>query len=120
MAEGCLPTGLSHRPAEARVVADFLASASVGPCALMVEGEPGIGKTTLWWAATEQAGDQGFQVVVAHGAAAESVIAYGALDDLMRGVDAGMYATLPGPHRLAVDRILLRADDTGAATGPRT
>jgi hypothetical protein len=44
---------------------------------LLVEGEPGIGKTTLWLAAAQQAREQGFHVLSARAAAAESVLAYG-------------------------------------------
>ena len=109
----------AHRPAEGRVVSEFLTSLSDGPCALIVEGEPGIGKTTLWSAAAREARDRGFQVLVARGAAPESVIAYAGLADLLRGVEAHTCASLPDPQRLAVDRILLRAGDTGAATDQR-
>ena len=36
-----------ERPAETRAVADFLARAQIAPAGLVVEGEAGIGKTTL-------------------------------------------------------------------------
>jgi Cdc6-like AAA superfamily ATPase len=50
-----MPAGVLSRQAEVRAVADFLASASRQPSALIVEGEPGIGKTTLWSAGVKQA-----------------------------------------------------------------
>ena len=52
-----------------RAVATFLASACAGPSGLVVEGEPGIGKTTLWLAAIEQARERGFLVLSARAAA---------------------------------------------------
>jgi DNA-binding NarL/FixJ family response regulator len=85
---------------------------------LLIEGEPGIGKTTLWLAALEQARESGFRVLSARAAAAESVLAYAALADLLDGVDASAWADLPEPQRLAVDQVLLRAEN-GTATDQR-
>ncbi len=69
---------------ERRAVDDFLAAAAIEPSALLIEGEPGIGKTTLWLAAVEQAKARGFRVLIARTAVAESVLAYTALADLLR------------------------------------
>lgn len=91
-------------------MAEFLTSASVAPSALVVQGEAGIGKTTLWLAAVDQAREQGFHVLSARAAQAESVLAYGSLADLLGDVDEAAFAHLPGPQRLAVDRVLLRAE----------
>jgi DNA-binding CsgD family transcriptional regulator len=96
---------------ESRAVDDFLTSASAEPSALLIEGEAGIGKTTLWLAAVERARDRGFRVLTARTAAAESVLAYTALADLLEDIDAGAWADLPGPQLLAVDQVLLRADN---------
>jgi DNA-binding CsgD family transcriptional regulator len=85
---------------------------------LLIEGEPGIGKTTLWLAALEEARERGFRVLSARAAAAESVLAYTALADLLDGVDAYAWADLREPQRLAVDQVLLRAD-SGTATDQR-
>jgi len=78
---------------------------------LLIEGEPGIGKTTLWLAAVEQAAAKGFRVLSARAAAAESVLAYTALADLLDEVDASAWADLPTPQLLAVDQVLMRADN---------
>lgn len=110
--------GLLSRPIEARTVGGFLASAAVGPSALLIEGEPGIGKTTLWLAAVEQAQSQRFRILSARAAAAESVLAYTALADMLETVDAASWADLPVPQRLAIDQVLLRADN-GAVTDQR-
>jgi DNA-binding CsgD family transcriptional regulator len=85
---------------------------------LLIEGEPGIGKTTLWLAALELARDKGFLVLSARAAAAESVLAYTALADLLDGVPASAWADLPEPQRAAVDQVLLRADN-GSSTDQR-
>lgn len=44
--------GLAHRPAEIEAVADLLGASSREPATLIVEGDPGIGKTTLRLGAT--------------------------------------------------------------------
>ena len=103
---------------ESRAVDDFLAAAAIEPSALLIEGEPGIGKTTLWLTAVEQARDRGFRVLSARAAAAESVLAYTSLADLFDCVDAAAWSDLPAPQRLAVDQVLLRADH-GTSTDQR-
>jgi len=110
--------GAESRPLEERTVSGFLASAASEPSALLIEGEPGIGKTTLWLATQELARDKGFRVLSARAAAAESVMAYMALADLLDGVPAGAWADLPEPQRAAVDQVLLRTDN-GSATDQR-
>lgn len=107
------------RQVEAPAVAALLASASVGPAALIVEGEPGIGKTTLWSSVCQDALARGFRVLSARAAQAESVLAYGSLADLLSEVDEAAFADLPYPQRVALDRALLRMDAGGAATDHR-
>ena len=109
---------VESRPLEGRSVSGFLASATSEPSALLIEGEPGIGKTTLWLAALELALDRGFRVLSARAAEAESVLAYAALADLLDGVPASAWGDLPEPQRAAVDQVLLRAED-GSATDQR-
>ncbi|ORB64328.1 helix-turn-helix transcriptional regulator [Mycolicibacterium tusciae] len=110
--------GLRGRPTEDRSVKTFLTSTTVGPSALLIEGEPGIGKTTLWLAAIEEATARGFRVLSTRAAAAESVLAYTALADMLDDVDPHTWADLPAPQLLAVDQVLLRAG-TGEVTDQR-
>lgn len=100
-------------------MAGLLGALADRPVALVVEGEPGIGKTTLWLAAVDQARERGFHVISARPAAAESRLAYASLADLLAGMDGVIWADLPVPQRLAVDRVLLRADSDGVATDQR-
>jgi MoxR-like ATPase len=46
---------VAGRAAELAAVDELLDALVAGPAALVLEGEPGIGKTTLWQAAVEQA-----------------------------------------------------------------
>lgn len=116
---GRLVLGEPGRSTEARVVEDFLTSASTAPSALVIEGDPGIGKTTLWLSALDQARQRGFAVLAARASATDSVLAYTSLADLL--VRTGLDATpLPDPQRLAIDRILLRANTDDQPTDQRT
>jgi DNA-binding NarL/FixJ family response regulator len=97
-------------------VADLLRTVPAETRALVIEGETGIGKTTLWLQALESARSLGFHVLLATGAVAESVLAYSALADLLSGVDAVIFDGLPYSQRVAVDRVLLRSNENSAAT----
>ncbi|MGX9787426.1 ATP-binding protein [Mycobacterium sp. MMS18-G62] len=114
-----MPDRMAARPMEARAVAELLTSASSAPAALMIEGEPGIGKTTLWLFAQAQANQLGFRVLSAHASGTKSVLAYTSLGDLLTGVDPITWADLPSPQRAAIDEVLLRAP-ADSATDQRT
>jgi DNA-binding CsgD family transcriptional regulator len=107
------------RAQEFRAVAEFLQSAAAQPSGLVIEGEAGIGKTTLWLAAVAQARERGFAVVSARIGQAESVLAYAAVADLLGNVDPGLFAELPDVQQVAVDRVLLRASSEGPQTDHR-
>ena len=103
------------RPEEARAIPEFLTAVSTKPAALVVEGEPGIGKTTVWFEAIDQALERGFHVLSACPAESESADGYASLADLLAGVDATAIDDLPAPQRVALDRFQSRAepDDQG-------
>ena len=78
------------RTKELGAIADFLTSAGLHPSGLTIEGEAGIGKTTLWSAATEQARERGYCVLSAQAGQAESAMGYAAVADLLRDVDSSV------------------------------
>ena len=105
------------RQVEEQALADFLDSAPNVPSALVIAGDAGIGKTTLWLDALRRARERGFRVLTSRAAAAESVLAYAALADLLGAVDDSRWAELPAPQRRGLDAALLRqrdAQDTDA------
>ena len=114
-----VPSRVVSRPDEGRAVAAFLGTAATEPAALVAEGEPGIGKTTLCLSAIELAQERGFLVLSARPAEAESVLAYASLADLLSGVDSSVLTDLPTPQRLAIDRVLLRAEAEDLSTDQR-
>ena len=82
-----MATRVVSRESQASAIADFLTSVVAEPSALVMEGEPGIGKTTLWLEAVERARADGFHVMAARPVAAESVLAYASLADMLSDVD---------------------------------
>ena len=108
------------RSIEFSALAKFLQSAGVQPSGLVIEGEAGIGKTTLLLAAVEQARERGFRVLSARVGQNETGLAYAALADLLSGVDPAVLTRLPGVQRIAVDRVLLlRPPANGTPTDQR-
>lgn len=110
---------MASRPAEEQALGEFLAVAASEPSALVVDGEAGIGKTTLWLAGLHRARDRGFRVLSARASHAESVSAYASLADMLTGVDPDSWADLPEPQRVAVERMLSRTEVADAVTDQR-
>lgn len=52
------------REHERAVAAAFLGGAARGPSALLLEGDAGVGKTTLWLDTTREAEGRGHEVLV--------------------------------------------------------
>jgi DNA-binding CsgD family transcriptional regulator len=99
------------RQAEEQVLLDFLDSALSVPSALVIVGDAGVGKTTLWLDALRRARERGFHLLTSRAAAAESVLAYTALADLLGDVEDSIWAQLPVPQRQGLDAALLRERD---------
>lgn len=113
-----MTANMASRPAEEWALDEFLESIAGAPAALLVDGEAGIGKTTVWLAGLARARNRGFQVLSARAIDAQ-VVAYAALADLLTGVDHDTWADLPEPQRIAVDRVLLRERAADAVTDQR-
>lgn len=107
--------GLADRRAETSALCAFLDAALTEPATLLLEGEAGIGKSTLLWEAAAAAAERGYQVFSAAGAPTEVRYAYAAVADLLGGVDVEVLAQLPDEQRAAVDRILLGGGDGPAS-----
>ncbi len=96
-----------------------MTSVVAAPSALVIEGEPGIGKTTLWLETIERAAADNFRVMAARPVAAESVLAYASLADMLTGIDTAILAEVPDPQRAALDRVLLRGTAEGIPADQR-
>ncbi|WP_036437811.1 AAA family ATPase [Mycobacterium sp. URHB0044] len=98
------------RAAEFRTLDDFLTSLAERSSALVIDGEAGIGKTTLWSAAVQQARERGFRVFSARASQARSALPYGMVAQLIGDVDCKHLNGLPQVQRAALDRVLLPAN----------
>ena len=102
--------GVHGRAAELGQIGRFLDEVASRPAALLIEGEAGIGKTTLWSAGIGQARRRGWQVLTCRPVQPEAALSFSALGDLLEPVPEAMLSGLPGPQRRALDVALLRAE----------
>jgi DNA-binding CsgD family transcriptional regulator len=75
---------------------------------LLLEGEAGIGKTTLWSATVDKAAAHGYRVLRARAAQTEAQLAFAVLRDLLDETFDEIADGLPGPQREALAVTLLR------------
>ena len=97
------------RESEIDSVHDFLEAVPGGPIALLIEGEIGIGKTTLWREGIAEAGERGLQVLTSRPVEAEIALPFAVLGDLLGDVPDAALGRLPDPQREALEVALLRA-----------
>jgi DNA-binding CsgD family transcriptional regulator len=107
------------REREIAVVAAFLDSLPRGPGALLVEGEAGIGKSTVWFESVRLAEARGYRVLRARPAESEAKLSYAALADVVGPAFDEARAQLPHPQELALAATLLRVTSSEPAD-PRT
>jgi DNA-binding CsgD family transcriptional regulator/tetratricopeptide (TPR) repeat protein len=95
------------REPERAALLQFLDAAATGSSALVLEGDAGVGKTTLWDAAIELARSRGFTVLRAQPVEAEATLAFTALGDLLDGVLEPLLDTIAAPQSDALRAALL-------------
>lgn len=102
-----------------RAIGDFLEGAQTQSSALLIRGEAGIGKTTLWLDALARARAAGFRALTARAGQLETVLAYMTVGDLLSEVEPPLLAAIPDPQQQALNRVLMRGDDQGPETNQR-
>lgn len=107
------------RATELGAIERFVEASAERSAVLVLEGEPGIGKTTLWEAAIDEARERELRTLVARASGAEAELCFASLTDLLESVDDGVLAQLPAPQRLALEVALLRAEPTAAPPDAR-
>jgi hypothetical protein len=83
------------RERELEALERFLSSAPHGACGLVLAGEPGIGKSTVWQAALPLAEQRGYRVATSRPAGSEATLTYAALGDLLADVADELAVALP-------------------------
>jgi len=111
--------GIVGREPELAAVAQLLDGVAGGPAVLALQGEAGIGKTTVWAAGVERARESGFAALVCRPASAEVRLSYAGLTDLLGDLGPEAFERLPRPQHRAVDAALLRGADDDPASDPR-
>jgi len=101
------------RDVERDIVATFLAAAASGTAILSVDGEPGIGKTTLCGYAIDLARQAGSAVLACRPSEAEAALSFAGLTDLLAGIADDRLDALPTPQRHALAVAALREDPSG-------
>jgi DNA-binding CsgD family transcriptional regulator len=111
MAETC---GVFGRARELGMVAAFLDRLPWGPSGLLLEGEAGIGKTTVWTAGMADAAARSYLVLSSRPAESEVKLSFAALGDLVDGILERVLAALPSPQQNALQVALLLKDPAGS------
>lgn len=98
------------RDRELASVTAFVDALPSGPSGLLLEGEAGIGKSTLWDAGVAAAAARSYVVLSSRPAESEATLSFAALGDLIYGVLGQVLPQLPPPQRRALEVALLMAD----------
>jgi DNA-binding NarL/FixJ family response regulator len=105
------------RVAEMEAIREFLARVPEHGGILVLEGDAGIGKTTIWRAAIEEARAASYRVLVARPGETESKPAFGGLVDVFGEALDEVLGELPAPQSAALQTALLRRVGTIGQAG---
>lgn len=106
------------REHELAVIRSFVAERR-GPAALVLRGDAGIGKTTLWDAGVAAGSSAGYRVLRCRPAVAEAQLPFAAVADLLEDVLHDALPALPSPGRRALEVALLLDEADGPAPDVR-
>ncbi len=108
-----MPFEIVGREEDVASVQAFVDQPPGGPTALVLEGELGIGKSTLWLAGVEYARARDLTVLVSRPAEAERGLAYVVAGDLFENTLDDVLPALTPPRRRALEVALLRDEESG-------
>jgi len=108
------------RDEELRSLDAFLDRPAAGLAALVLEGQAGIGKSTLWLAGVEAARRRGFRVLSSRPAEVELGVAHVGLGDLLEEAMGDVLSELTAPRRRALETALLVRDEADEQVDFRT
>ncbi len=106
------------RDVELASLHDFVESVSDGAATLVLQGEAGMGKTTLWAAGIAAAEEKGLQVLQARPAESEVTLSFSGIGDLLDPVLDEALGPLSAPQRQALARALVLEETEGPAPDP--
>ena len=107
------------REQELSSIEAFLDRVDEGPSALVLSGEPGIGKTILWEAGVEEAEDRFGRVLSHRSVEAEAALSFTGLSDLLTPVFDEVAPSLAPLRQRALEVALLLVEPGEHAPDPR-
>jgi DNA-binding CsgD family transcriptional regulator len=108
------------REEELASLARFVDALERLPAIFLLQGEAGIGKTTLWREGVRAAKQRGFRVLSSRPSPSETRLTFTGIADLLGPHVDEILPTLPAPQRRALERALLLAEAEGPPPDPRT
>jgi predicted ATPase len=105
-----MPTPIVGREGEWRAIERLLDGTATGPRVLVMEGPPGIGKSSIWREALAGSEERGFRKLVSAPAETEQGLPYTGLHDLLGAIPDADIAALPEPQARALRAALYRSD----------
>jgi DNA-binding CsgD family transcriptional regulator len=105
---------LVGRAEEVAALDGFLADALAEPRALLIDGEPGIGKTTLLHHLLAIAHNRGYAILSCRPTRSEMDLSYAGLVELLGGVEDAVVGALPAPQARVL-QVLLRREEPDTA-----
>jgi predicted ATPase len=115
---GKIALGVIGRESEIAAVGAALEAVGSGR-SLVLCGDPGIGKSTLWEVGLEEAHARGLRVLQARGSSADAQLPAAALIDLCNGIEESVIAALPPRQRSALEVALLREEPEAVPPDPQ-
>jgi DNA-binding CsgD family transcriptional regulator/tetratricopeptide (TPR) repeat protein len=107
------------REAELDAIDRALADDGAHPAAIVISGEPGIGKTTVWRGGTDLARGHGYQLLCCTPTRSEARLSFSGLADLLDQVPEPVVSALPAPQRDALEIALLKRTASHAGSSQR-
>jgi DNA-binding NarL/FixJ family response regulator len=106
------------RDEELAALQSFLGQIEEGPCAFVLSGEPGIGKTILWETGVAAAEERFGRVLTSRGVEAEASLSFAGLSELLTPVFDDVADSLVPPRRRALEIALLLAEPGETSLDP--
>jgi len=101
---------LLGREREVRWLLDRFEEKTPRPLAVVIRGEAGIGKSSIWQTVVAELADRSWNVLKCRPIESEIRLSFSALGDLLDGLDEETLQSLPSPQQRAIESILHRAD----------
>jgi DNA-binding CsgD family transcriptional regulator len=110
--------GVVGREPELASLREFASNIRAGAAAFVLQGDAGVGKTTLWEAGVAGSKTDGCRVLSSRPAESETSLSFSGIGDLLDPVLDEALASLSAAQNRALSRALVLADDDGRPPDP--